>query len=186
MFEIASDVDAKVSIITKKYLDAGYPIGFIKSVISEFKKKDENQPIIPDWLFEECGKTLFKLSYCPKNEYEVKRVIERIESFTEGKIMLIVLWLTRNIKSLFPLKDDVAHQPSIIYEGNCSCKLSYIKETQRNSEVHWKEHKDPPEKSEPEKHLIENASHKFTWKVLSITPTHFRRRKIFKALFIAL
>ena len=43
MFEIASDVDAKVSIITKKYLDAGYPIGFIKSLISDFKKQNENQ-----------------------------------------------------------------------------------------------------------------------------------------------
>ena len=28
--------------------------------------------------------------YCPRNEYEVKRFIEKIESFTEGKIMLIV------------------------------------------------------------------------------------------------
>ena len=42
-FEIASDFDVEVSIITKKYLDAGYPIGFIKSVINDFKKKDENQ-----------------------------------------------------------------------------------------------------------------------------------------------
>ena len=41
-FKIASDFDAEVSIITKKCLDAGYPLGFIKSVISDFKKKDEN------------------------------------------------------------------------------------------------------------------------------------------------
>ena len=41
-FEIASDFDAEVSIITKKFLDAGYLIGFIKSVISAFKMKDEN------------------------------------------------------------------------------------------------------------------------------------------------
>ena len=47
-FKIASDFDEEVSIITKKYLDAGYPIGFIKSVIGNFKKKDENQPIISD------------------------------------------------------------------------------------------------------------------------------------------
>ena len=36
--KIASDCDAKVSVITKKYLDTGYLIGFIKSVISDFKK----------------------------------------------------------------------------------------------------------------------------------------------------
>ena len=47
-FKIAPDFDAETSIITKKYLDAGYPIGFIKSLISDFKKKDENQPIILD------------------------------------------------------------------------------------------------------------------------------------------
>ena len=43
VFKSASDFDAEVSIIRKKYLDAGYPIGFIKSVISDFKqKKGEN------------------------------------------------------------------------------------------------------------------------------------------------
>ena len=89
-FKVASDFDAEVSIITKKYLDAGYPIGFIKSVISDFKK-DVNQPITPDWLFEERRKILFKLPYCPRNEYEVKRFIKKIESFTEGKRMLINL-----------------------------------------------------------------------------------------------
>ena len=34
-------------MITKKYLDAGHPIDFIKSVISDLKIKDENQPMIP-------------------------------------------------------------------------------------------------------------------------------------------
>ena len=186
VFKTASDVDTEVSIIAKKYLDAGYPIGFIKSIISDFKKKDENQPIIPGWLFEERIKILFKLPYCPKNEYEVKRFIEKIESCTEGKIMLIVLWSTRNIKSLFTLKDKVAHRSCKIYEGKCSCKSSYIEETKRNSEVHWKDHKDPAGKLEPAKHLIENTSYKFTWKVLLIAPTHFCRRKILEAIFMAL
>ena len=48
----------QISIITKKYLNAGYPIGFIKSLISDLKKQNENQPIIPDWLFEERRCTL--------------------------------------------------------------------------------------------------------------------------------
>ena len=60
---------------------------------------------MPDWLFEERRKILFKLPYCPINEYEVKRFIEKIESLSKGKIMLIVLCSTRNIKSLFPFKD---------------------------------------------------------------------------------
>ena len=100
--------------------------------------------------------------------------------------MLIVLWSTRKIKSLFSLRDKVAHRSCEIYEGQCSCKLSYIGKTKRNGEVRLKEHEDPAEKSEPAKLLIENASHKFTWKVLSAAPSHFCRRKILEAFFIAL
>ena len=33
---------------------------------------------------------------------------------------------------------------------------------------------------------MENASHKFTWKVLSAAPSHIRRRKILEAFFIAI
>ena len=80
--------------------------------------------------------------------------------------MLIVLRSTRNIKSLFPLKEKVAHRSCVIYEGQCSCKLRYIGEAKKNSEVRWREHKDPAGKLEPAKYLMENASHKFTWKVL--------------------
>ena len=78
------------------------------------------------------------------------------------------------------------HRSCVIYEGRCSCKLSYIGETKRNSEVRWKEDEDPAGKSEPAKHLIKNDSHKFTWKVLSIATSHFCRRKILEAFFIAL
>ena len=100
--------------------------------------------------------------------------------------MQIVLRSTRNIKSLFPLKKKAAHRSCIIYKGKCSCRLSYIPETKRNSEVRWKEHEDTTGKSEPAKYLIENVSRKFTWKVLSIAPSHFRRRNILEAVFIAL
>ena len=36
-------------------------------VISNFKKRHGNQPIIPDRLFEEGRKYLFKSPYCPRN-----------------------------------------------------------------------------------------------------------------------
>ena len=54
-----------------KLYHAQYPIGFIKAVISDSKKKDENQPIRPNWLTEERCKVLFKLPYCPSNERDV-------------------------------------------------------------------------------------------------------------------
>ena len=54
-----------------KFYHARYPIGFNKAVIGDSKKKDENQPIRPDWLTEERCKVLFKLPYCPSNERDV-------------------------------------------------------------------------------------------------------------------
>ena len=47
-FKTDSDFGAEIYNITKIYLGIEYPSGFINSVISDFKKKDENQPVIPD------------------------------------------------------------------------------------------------------------------------------------------
>ena len=66
-----------------------------------------------------------------------------------------------------------SHFTTLCMEG-----LRYTVETKRNNEVRWKEHKDPAGKSEPAKHLIENSSHKFAWKVLSAAFSHFRRMKV--------
>ena len=126
----------------------------------------------------------FHLIYLIALKMSMKRFTGKIESFTGGKIMLIVLRSTRNTKSLFPLKDKVVHRSCVLYEGKCSCGLSYIGETKIKSEVRWKEHEDPAGKSEPAKHLIENAPHKSTWKILSIAPSHFRRRKILEAYLL--
>ena len=100
--------------------------------------------------------------------------------------MLIVSRSIRHIKSLFPPKDKVAYWSSVINKGQCSCKLNYIGETKRHTEVCCKEHKDSAGKSESVKHLISNASHKFTWTVLSAAFSHSCRRKIPEAFFFAL
>ena len=42
-FKIASDFDVKAQTITQKYLEVGYPIGFIKSVINDFKNSKEEE-----------------------------------------------------------------------------------------------------------------------------------------------
>ena len=87
---------------------------------------------------------------------------------------------------MLPLKDKVAHRSCVIYEGHCSCELTYIRETKRKSEVRFSEHEDPAGKSEPVKHLFKNAYGKFTCEVISTALSHFRRRKILEALFIAM
>ena len=96
-FKIASDFDAEIQTITQKYLEVGYPISFIKSVINNFKNKEEEQLIILEWLFDQRKKVLFKLPYCSSNEGDVKRFTDKIESFTNGKLKFIILWSTRNL-----------------------------------------------------------------------------------------
>ena len=100
--------------------------------------------------------------------------------------MVIVLSPTRIVKCLLPLKYKVAHRSCVFYEGHCSCKLSYIRETKRNSEVRFSKHEDPAGKSETVKHLIENAYYKFTCEVISTALSHYRRRKILEAFFITM
>ena len=102
-FKIASDFDAEVHTNTWKYLEVGHPISFTESVINDFKNsKEEKRLIITEWLFDKC--------------WDVKRFIDKIERFTNGKSKFIVLWSTRNIKSLFPLKDRVKQLSCVIYE----------------------------------------------------------------------
>ena len=114
-FKIVSDFDTEVETITQKYLKVGYPIGFIKLVINDFKySKEEEQVIIPEWLFDQRKKVLFKQPYCPSNERDFKHFIDKIERFTNGRLKLIVSWSTKNIKSLFPLKDRVKHLSCVI------------------------------------------------------------------------
>ena len=80
-FKVASDFDAEVQTIIQKYLEIGYPIVFIKPVINDFKNsKEEEQLIIPEWLLDQRKKILFKLPYCPSNERDIKRFIDKIES----------------------------------------------------------------------------------------------------------
>ena len=55
--------------------------------------QEEEQLIIPEWLFHQRKKVLFKLSYCPSNERDVKRFIDEIESFTNGKLKFINIML---------------------------------------------------------------------------------------------
>ena len=99
--------------------------------------------------------------------------------------MLIVLQSHRNIKSLFPLKDKVAHWSCIIYEGQCSCKLSYIRKRkekwsslERASRYHWKvrSHKSLNGKC---------FSQAYLESIVGGT-LHFCRRRIMEAVFIAI
>ena len=66
------------------------------------------------------------------------------------------------------------------------CEQTYIGETRRNVELRWEEHENTSKDSEPAKHLKENLSHKFSWKILFAAPENKGVRKILQASEIAL
>ena len=42
---------------------------------------------------------------------------------------------TRQVKTLFPLKDKSLHPSCVIYKGTCSCGETYIGETIQNASI---------------------------------------------------
>ena len=71
-------------------------------------------------------------------------------------------------------------------EGVWSCQESYIGETVRNVKIRWQEHEDIQKDSEPVKHLKNNSTHSFTWKILLPASAIRRIRQNMEASIIAL
>ena len=61
----------------------------------------------------------------------VKTFISKLNYFTNEKCKFNVVWNTRKVQSLFPLKDKVDHYSCVIYLGDCSYDQNYIGETVR-------------------------------------------------------
>ena len=66
--------------------------------------------------------------------------MRKVKNFTNDKVKVTIIWITRKIQSLFNNKDKVKHHSCVIYSGICSCGADYIGETIRNSEIRWNEH----------------------------------------------
>ena len=185
---ISSDFEQEVTRIRKKFMDVGFPQRYVDSVIRDFQSPPTNadDDIIPDWLFDERQTLVIRLPFCPKNEEMSKTFVQKLETFTNGKFLFKIIWNTRNIRSLFSLKDRVEHMSCVIYEGTCSCGEKYIGETNRIADIRWNEHNIPStEKSDPSKHLFNNVTHTFTWRILTRAPQKLLRRRILESYFIA-
>ena len=142
--------------------------------------------IIPEWLFNEKRLLTVNLPFCPKNEEMSKTFIHKLEGYTQGKFTFKIIWNTRKIGSLFPLKDRVEHKSCVIYEGTCSCGDKYVGETNRIAEICCKEHSTPStDGSDPSKHLNSNITHSFSWKILPSAPRKVLRRRILESFYIA-
>ena len=83
-------------------------------------------------------------------------VIKIFQVFTWFRFNIV--WNTRNIRSLFQIKDKVKHYSCIVYEGNCSCGQKYVGESVRNVVLRCAEHEDPNNLPEPAKHLTTSKS----------------------------
>ena len=186
---ISTNLEQEIENIETKYEKAAYPKRFIQSVVNEFKKKEEStnedDMIIPKWLFDERIFLPIKIPFCGKNEYYAKRFLERLNYFTNEAYKPLIIWQTRKIRSLFSVKDKIIHTSNVIYEGTCTCLKKYIGETDRNNSTRWNEHNDPNHKSDPAKHIKDNIEHHFQWKILRITNYKTRKRRILEALYIA-
>ena len=99
---------------------------------------------------------------------------------------MVITWKTRNIRSLFPLKDKNDYKSCVVYKADCSCGSRYIGETKRNAEVRWNEHNNQTKSSEVSKYLRSNINHYFTWAVISDAPKNAKNRNNLEVSYIAL
>ena len=187
---ITSDFSLEVDRIKQKFTTAKYPVRFVESVIDQFKVKEaekEEKFLIPPFMFEiKKPFILVEIPFCESNEKTVKRLLQKINSFTDDEFEVAVKWKTRKVSSLFNLKCRNPHPSCKIYEGTCSCGVKYIGETNRNVETRWAEHNDPRKKSEPSRHLNKNIDHTFDWIILMTAPKYEQQRKNLESSWIAL
>ena len=172
-------------------MSADYPPRFLNSVIKKFNKKCSGNPeddyIIPTDFFDfPKPLVLAEIPYCPRNETISKRFIKKFHEFTNNSYKIRIKQITKKVKQLFKLKGKNPHPSCGIYEGVSVCEQTYIGETRRNVELRWEEHENTSKDSKLAKHLKENLSHKFSWKILFAAPENKRIRKIYEASEIAL
>lgn len=72
---------------------------FINDVICRFNHENEDL-LIPHWLFDERKVVLLRLPFAFTNEKFVKSFIEKLEIFTNFKIKFNTVWNTHKIKSI--------------------------------------------------------------------------------------
>ena len=99
--------------------------------------------IIRTHWFDECRKIGIKLPFCRQNEFESCKFMKKLNTFTCWKFNFSIIWQTRKTEPIFNLKDKNTHLSTVVYQGTCSCGMSYIGETSWNFEVRVDEHSDP-------------------------------------------
>ena len=185
--KISSNFDAELDRIRRKFRVVGYPKRFVESVIRDFLQDnmDYDDVIIPQWLFDDRITKYIRLPFCESNEQLAKSFLNKLNAFTDSKFKYLIIWETRKIRSIFPLKDKVSHKSCVIYEGICSCGERYTGETNRIAEIRFEEHNNPIKNSHPAKHLCKYPDHTFEWSIITSAPRSQFKRKILEAFYIS-
>ena len=97
---------------------------------------------------------------------------------------MIIRRKTRNLKYLFPLKDEDLHLACKIYKGSCTCESIYVGKTKLNVEVGYLKHYCLSRKLS--KHLNENINHVLIWSVISFAQKGDITQKNLEAFYTAL
>ena len=122
----------------EKFMKPDYPLRFINSVVNEFQKDKEcgdESFIIPTSLFEIVKPLIFvEIPYCEMNEIKSKHFLKKFHKINNS-FGMVIMWKTRNIRSLFPFKDENDYKLCVIYKGDCSCGSCYIDKNKCNLEV---------------------------------------------------
>ena len=137
-------------------MTADYPLHFINSAVNEFQKGKEcgdESFIILTSLFEIAKPLIFvEIPYCELKEIISKHFLKEFHKFNNS-FRILITWKTRNIQSLFLIKDKNNYKSCLIYKRDCSCGSRSIGETKRNVELRWIEHNNTTKSSEPSKYL---------------------------------
>ena len=87
-------------------------------------------------------KSIERFSSSSLNAKEIKNLsktfVSKLNNFTDFEHIFIVLWKTRQIKSLFNLKDKNSHRSHVVCKGDCGA--NYMGKNTRNVEVRIDEH----------------------------------------------
>ena len=103
-------------------MKADYPLRFTNSVANHFQKVKERGDksfIIPPSLFEFIKLFMFvEIPYCELNEIKLKHFSTKFHKFTNNSFRMVITWKTRNIRSLFPLKDKILTKQNLLQKLN--------------------------------------------------------------------
>ena len=174
--KIASNFQSETARIKAKFLKARFPRKVIENAINNFSNVDE-ELMIPGWFFDERKTVLLSLPFSNKNEHFSKRFCLKLEYYSNVKVKLNIIWVTKKIKSLFKIKDNVKYLGCVIYQEICSCGNNYVGETMGNATARIDEHEQSNGKSEPSKHLKNNPGHKIQLdNIIESTLPPFKRK----------